>query len=313
MKILITGAAGNLGSNLARYLLARDVGSLRLMIFRRDVPDDLKVPGKSAIVRADLGRRETLSPAVQGIDTIVHFAGVLFQARPERFLPKTNTAYFRNLVDAAAAHGVRKIILISFPHVEGPTSFENPARGRLDGAPVSVHAKTRLEEEKSLFASRIPQAVSLRVGMVYGRGILMIEAARWLARHRLLGVWKEPTQIHLISTEDFCATCAAAVLNQQASGIYHVGDEGRVTLQEFLALACRHWSCAPPRVMPLWVIHAAAGLSELYSLLTGSTSPLTRDFIDIGRVSYYGDTERMRKELLPVLKYRTITEGLSTL
>jgi hypothetical protein len=65
--------------------------------------------------------------------------------------------------------------------------------------------------------------------------------------------------------------------------------------------------------MPLWLIYTAAEACELYSKLTGSASPLTRDFIDIGRVSYYGNIKRMRKDLVPVLKYRTLAEGLSTL
>jgi nucleoside-diphosphate-sugar epimerase len=312
MKILITGAAGNLGSLLARYLLCRETGQLRLMIFRRDVPEDLKIPGKTEIIRADLLERKSLTAAVKGIDVIVHFAGVLFKANPEQFLRTTNTVYFKNLVDAAKENGVRKIILISFPHVEGPTSIESPAKGKLDGTPISVHAQTRLEEEKYLFANA-PEPVSLRVGMVYGRGILMIDAARWLAKRRLLGVWKDRTQIHLISKDDFCAACTATITNSAASGIYHIGDEGNVSLQEFLELACHQWGVGRPWVMPLWLIYAAAGLCEFYSKITGSLSPLMRDFIDIGRVSYYGNTERMRKELLPVLKHRTITDGLHTL
>jgi len=312
MKILITGAAGNLGSLLARHLLAQQVGSLRLMIFRRDALTDLIVRGKTEIVRADLSKRESLTAAVKGVDVIVHFAGVLFKANPERFLSTTNTEYFKNLADAAKENGVRRIILISFPHVEGPTTIENPAKGRLDGTPISAHAKTRLEEERYLFANAA-EPVSLRVGMVYGRGILMIDAARWLAKRRLLGVWKERTQIHLISKDDFCSACTAAITNIAASGIYHIGDEGNVSLQEFLELACRQWGYGRPWIMPLWLIYTAAELCEFYSRITGSVSPLTRDFIDIGRVSYYGDTERMRKDLLPVLKYRTILEGLSTL
>jgi nucleoside-diphosphate-sugar epimerase len=312
MKILITGAAGNLGSLLARDLASRETGQLRLMIFRRDVPDDLKIPGKTEIVRADLSKRESLSAAVAGIDVIVHFAGVLFKASPEKFLGTTNTIYFKNLVDAAKENGVRRIILISFPHVEGPTSVEKPAKGKLDGIPISVHAQTRLEEEKYLFANAT-EPISLRVGMVYGRGILMIDAARWLAQRRLLGVWKERTQIHLISKDDFCAACTAAVTNSGASGIYHIGDEGNNSLQEFLDLACRQWNVGRPWTMPLWLIYTAAELCECYSKITGSRSPLTRDFIDIGRVPYYGDTKRMRKELLPVLKYRTIADGLDTL
>jgi nucleoside-diphosphate-sugar epimerase len=312
MKILITGAAGNLGSLLARHLLAQGVDPLRLMIFRRDVPADLKVAGKIEIVRADLFQRDSLTNAVEGIDVIVHFAGVLFKANPERFLNITNTEYFKNLVDVAKKNGVRRIILISFPHVEGPTSIEKPAKGKLDGTPISVHAKTRLEEERYLFANSA-EPISLRVGMVYGRDILMVEAARWLAKHRLLGVWKERTQIHLISKDDFCAACTAAITSNAASNIYHIGDEGNVSLQEFFELACRHWGFARPWTMPLWLIYTAAELCEFYSRITGSVSPLTRDFIDIGRVSYYGDTERMRQDLLPVLKYRTIEEGLSSL
>ncbi len=312
MTILITGAAGNLGSLLTRHLLAQGIGQLRLMVFRRDVPADLKVAGRTEVVRADLSKRESLIAAVKGVDVIVHFAGVLFKANPEQFLSITNTGYLKNLVDVAKENRVRRIILISFPHVEGPTSIEKPAKGRLDGMPISVHAKTRLEEERYLFANAA-EPISLRVGMVYGRGILMIDAARWLARHRLLGVWKERTQIHLISKDDFCAACTAAITNHAAAGIYHIGDEGNVSLQEFLELACRHWEAGRPRVLPLWLIHAAAEACEFYSKITGSISPLTRDFIDIGRVSYYGDTERMRKDLLPVLKYPTIADRISTL
>jgi nucleoside-diphosphate-sugar epimerase len=312
MKVLITGAAGNLGSILARYLLGSGTDQIRFMVFRRDVSDDLKAPGRSEVFRADLGKPEMLAAAVEGADVIIHFAGVLFKANPERFLQTTNTGYFRNLVDAANKHHVRKIILVSFPHVEGSSTFDRPASGRLDGNPNSWHAKTRLEEEKHLFAN-VPMPVCLRVGMVYGRGILMIDAARWLATRRLLGVWKEPTQIHLISKEDFCAACAAAITSESTSGIYHVGDDGRVTLQEFFKLACQQWDLPPPWTMPLPLIYTAARCCEMFSQLTGSASPLTCDFINIGRVSYYGDTSRFRTELLPVLRYPTIREGLGTL
>ena len=49
--------------------------------------------------------------------------------------------------------------------------------------------------------------------MIYGRGILMIDAARWLARRRLLCVWKEPTLFHLLSTADFLRATESADSN----------------------------------------------------------------------------------------------------
>ncbi|MDA8139588.1 MAG: NAD(P)H-binding protein [Desulfobacteraceae bacterium] len=310
MKVLITGAAGNLGCLLARHL--RDGHpelELLLMEHHKRVPPDLRGHPGIHIRPADLAKPGTLPGCLTGANVIVHFAGVLFRARPEKFLPTTNTLYFHNLLAAARKAGVPKVILISFPHVEGPSSPARPATGRLDGQPESVHAKTRLEEEKLLF-QQIDNPISLRVGMVYGQGILMIDAAEWFAKHRLLGVWKKPTAIHLISKTDFCRAVAAAIISPAAQGTYHVGDEGQDTLQSFLDLACGAWGCRKPWRLPLGLIYLAAGLCEAASALFKTFSPLTRDFIDIGRVSYHGDTTRFRRELLPVLKYPTIAEGM---
>ena len=96
-KILITGAAGNLGSRLARHL--QDTShDIRLMVHRSPLPPDLILAPGTEVVRADLAEPETLRRAVQGVDTVVQFAGVLFAPRPERFLPVTNTRWFNNLL-----------------------------------------------------------------------------------------------------------------------------------------------------------------------------------------------------------------------
>jgi uncharacterized protein YbjT (DUF2867 family) len=67
------------------------------MVHRRDVSAGLNVQGRTEIVRADLANPASLDPAVDGMDVIVHFAGVLFRSNPAGFLPLTNTGYFRNL------------------------------------------------------------------------------------------------------------------------------------------------------------------------------------------------------------------------
>jgi nucleoside-diphosphate-sugar epimerase len=313
--ILITGASGNLGSLLAERLQARG-RVLRLMVHRRPLPGRLRRASGVDPIAADLARPETLRPAVEGVDTIVHLAGVLFAPRPERFLPETNTVWFRNLLGAALEAGVRRMILISFPHVEGSTSVNDPATGRLDRSPVSVHARTRLEEERLLFdraRGTETTPIVLRLGMVYGRGILMVEAARWLARRRLLAVWREPTWIHLVSTTDCLRAIEAAVSRDGIEGIYHVGDEEPVTLQAFLDQACLVWGHPCPRRLPAWMFYAAASLCELFAMVARTPSPLTRDFIRIGRVSYWGDTRRTRADLLPHLEHACLEKGLSTL
>ena len=313
MNVLITGAAGNLGGLLARHLLAATPSThLLLMQHRKAVMADLAAHPMAELRTGDLSDKSTLIPCLRGAEVIVHLAGVLFEADPQNFLHTTNVQYFRNLVNTANELGIRKVILISFPHVEGPTSRQYPATGRLDQTPISVHAQTRLQEEIYLF-ERVACPVSLRVGMVYGKGILMVDAARWLARKRLLGIWRAPTEIHLISKTDFCRAVTAAILSEAVEGIYHVGDEGSDTLQSFLDLCCDVWRYPRPKRMPLPLIYLAARLCEWTSRRFHVPSPLTKDFIDIGRVSYCGDTGHFRKELLPELEHPSVADGIQEL
>ena len=306
LTILITGAAGNLGSLLARHLLPSG-HELRLMYHRTPLPVDLLAAPNVRAVKADLADPSTLPAAVDGAEVVVHFAGRLFFPRPETFLPETNTRWFSNLVTAAVAAKAQRVILASFPQVEGPTSVEQPATGRLDREPISVHAQTRLEEERLLFERTQESAttpVVLRLGMIYGRGILMVEAARWLARRRLLCVWREPTLFQLLSAADFLRAAEAAIVKHGIHGIYHVGDEQPVTVQQFLDEACRAWDYPAPMRMPYSIIYAAACLCEGVATVASTPSPLTRDFVRLGRVPHWGDTRRAREELMPQLSIR---------
>ena len=315
INLLITGAAGNLGGLLAEHLRNDASINLSLMIHNKNAGEALRNDPRIRIFCADLADRDTLLPVLDGIDVVVHFAGVLFRHNPEKFLPVTNLHYFKNLLDSSLERGVRRVILVSFPHVEGETFHDAPARGSLEGRPGSVHASTRLEEEKYLFSMGHGgfEPVSLRAGMVYGKGILMIDAAKRLMRHGLLGIWRKPTWIHLVSIDDFLSSVKNASVRPGIKGIYHIGDEGVQTLQEFLDSVAGHWGFRKPVRVPVFLIRAASCFCEIFSMIFGTRSPLTRDFIKIGMASYYGDTSRMRTELLEELKYKNYKDGLPIL
>jgi nucleoside-diphosphate-sugar epimerase len=289
---------------------------LRLLVHRTPLPSDLASSRRVEAVTADLGIADTLPEVCRDVDCIVHFAGVLFAPRPERFLPTTNTSYVENLVRAAVSERVGRFILVSFPHVEGPTTPDAPATGRLDGEPISVHARTRLAAERSLLEvtrRTRTRAITLRSGLIYGRGVKMIEAGRWLTQRRLLAVWPEPTWIHLLSLPDFLRCVHAAIVRPDARGVYLLGDELPISLQDFLDALAWHWGFGRPWRLPRWMFPFAGAVTEVAASLLGTVSPLTRDFIRIGMVPHVGDTRRMRRELLPRLKYPTLREGLEIL
>jgi len=317
VRILVTGAAGNLGAFTARHLLEQTPYDLNLLVHRRPLPFDVSRYPRARVFRGDLARAATLTPALEGVDAVVHYAGVLFRPRPERFLPVTNTRWTATLVDAALAAGVRRFLLVSFPHVEGESTPAKPARGGFPARePSSVHARTRLAAERYLVAAceaGTMTPVILRPGMIYGRGVLMVDAARWLARRRLLAVWPQPTWVHLLALPDYLTCVQAALERPGVAGVYNLGDDGPLTLQEFLDRACARWRCPRPWRLPRWTFYAAAGAVETFATLFGTPSPLTRDFVRIGMASYWGDTRRMKEDLLPRLAYATLDDGVVSL
>jgi hypothetical protein len=65
--------------------------------------------------------------------------------------------------------------------------------------------------------------------------------------------------------------------------------------------------------VPPWLIDVSASCCEAFAMIFRTPSPLTRDFVRLGRVPHWGDTRRTRMELLPQLAYPTLEAGLSTL
>jgi nucleoside-diphosphate-sugar epimerase len=175
VKVLITGSAGNMGSHVSRHLMTTP-HQLRLLIHRSPLPFDAAHHSNIGVFRADLGQPNSLREVSSGIDCVVHFAGVLFAPLPERLLPKTNLGYVKNLVTVARDAGVRKFVLMSFPHVEGNTDPDHRATGRQDRPSRVVHFRTRLEAEKYLFEASKGTAMT---PVVFRAGIVTAPRSSW--------------------------------------------------------------------------------------------------------------------------------------
>ena len=112
-RILLTGAAGGIGTHL-RKILKPVYPDMRL--------SDLKKPGDLAaneeFVAADLARIDEVERAVDGIDGIIHMGGFSVEGPWETIL-QANIIGCYNLFEAARRKGVKRVVFASSNHAVG--------------------------------------------------------------------------------------------------------------------------------------------------------------------------------------------------
>jgi uronate dehydrogenase len=112
-RLLLTGAAGNLGQQL-RPRLRRLCDVLRL-----SDRADMAPAGPGEEVRpADLADPAAVHLLLEGVDAVVHMGGVSTEQSWHRILD-ANIAGLVHLYEAARAHGTRRIVFASSNHVTG--------------------------------------------------------------------------------------------------------------------------------------------------------------------------------------------------
>lgn len=139
---LITGGAGFLGINLARYLLERGHRVTSYDIAPFDYPERDQINE----VTADIRDRAAVDAAMQGVDIVVHTAAALPLYSPEDIY-STDIEGTRNVIESAYQHGVQRFIQISSTAVYGiPDHHPLREDDQLDGVGPYGEAKIQAEE-----------------------------------------------------------------------------------------------------------------------------------------------------------------------
>lgn len=171
-RVLVTGASGFVGSHLCAFL-AGEGTEVRGLVRS---PAAALPPGTTAI-RGELGDREALDRALDGVDAVVHLAARVHvmeetAADPLAEFRRTNVEGTRLLLERARAAGVRRFVFLSSVKAMGeangaPWTEDDPP------APADPYGASKLEAEAVVreAAGSGLQATALRVPLVYGPGM----------------------------------------------------------------------------------------------------------------------------------------------
>jgi uronate dehydrogenase len=185
VRLLITGAAGNMG-RLLRPLLRRDDRVLRLAD-RVEIDD--AAPGEETVL-VDVTDPAGVGKACQDVDAVLHLGGISTEAPFDDIL-SVNVAGTHNLLRAAVDAGVSRVILASSNHAVGYYRRSTDVPSGSDGLPDDLPprpdtyygwSKAAVEALGSLFHDRFGiDVIALRIGSCFAEPTGTRGLATWLS------------------------------------------------------------------------------------------------------------------------------------
>jgi nucleoside-diphosphate-sugar epimerase len=249
-RVVVTGAAGFLGSHLSEHLLARGHRVTGVDAFTRFYGRAIKESNLAVLREApgfELHERNVLAgglpEVLRGADAVCHLAG-----RPgvrggseERF-EAGNVRATEAVVRAAAWAGVPRVVLASSSSVYGPAAGPVTEEAPLEPLSPYGHSKQRAELLAAEHAGRLGiELVSLRYFTVYGpRQRPDMAFARYAAAAlrgepmTLLGDGRQRRDFTYVG--DACEATALALERGRAGAVYNVAGGRSVALVEAFAL-----------------------------------------------------------------------------
>ncbi|GAA4290027.1 NAD-dependent epimerase/dehydratase family protein [Aestuariibaculum suncheonense] len=174
MKVLVTGATGYIGHQLAMSLASKDVVVHALC---RDI-HSFKVPTHKNIMvfEGDLCEKSSIEEAIKGCDYVFHTAAFTnLTCKNIHNFYQANVVGTEHLLEASLEQGVKKFVFTSTLSVYGPSYKDIPItekQPRLASYSNDYELTKSMAEEKILaYSKRGLPYVILNVSKVYGPGI----------------------------------------------------------------------------------------------------------------------------------------------
>lgn len=254
MKIVVTGATGNVGLGVLRRLSRAPEVSEIVGVSRRapkQGPPEYEGVRFEEVTIGDENSADALRSVFEGADAVVHLAWKLQPNRDEAELRRTNVTGTAQVLAAAAAAGVSQVVAVSSVGAYSP----GPKRSRVDetwptgGVPGSHYARHKALNERAFdrFEREHPEVLLTRVrpGLVMN-GATGAELKRLFARgwyplgwldKRVIPILPMPTTtVSQVIHVDDLADGIWRTIERRAGGAFNLAAEPVVDPQRVASL-----------------------------------------------------------------------------
>jgi nucleoside-diphosphate-sugar epimerase len=273
MLLALTGATGFIGQYLLREMPKR--GHRVRALLRR--PASMPVQTSSAMI-GDLARPQNMSGALEGVDAVVHSAGLAhaMSGVPEDDYRLINTEATIRLARAARRAGVRRFVFLSSIRAQCGPAADAVLTEAAEPTPTDAYGRSKLAAERGL-AELDLDWVSLRAVLIYGPAVKgnmaqLIKLARSPFPLPLASLTARRSLLALENLSAAIETVLAAPGTLRR--VFIAADPQALTIAEMIA-ALRRGLGRQPNVFPLppallEILFRAAGREEIYQRLSGS-------------------------------------------
>jgi nucleoside-diphosphate-sugar epimerase len=238
VKILVTGGTGFSGSALVLRLL-QDGHQVRSLDYKKGIRDDALAAAGAEIVYGSITDRAVVGKAVEGCEVVQHLAAAFRELDvPRQFYYEVNRNGTQNVMEAARAHGVRKVVYCSTQgvhgHIRNPPGDENSPI-----APEDYYQETKYlgEEVVRDWMKQGMKATIIRPTAIYGPGdperFFMIFKRVKKGVFPMFGTGK--TFYHPVYIDNLVDAFVLAMDSERGNGeTYIIADEEYVTIQDLV-------------------------------------------------------------------------------